>query len=198
MESAWCDDLPMRSNLVNHPRRGLQVLGLFLVTLGVGALALPSLGRMSMRGVEIIDLELMRTSTRAAELVAQLGPDGVDAARMSIYLDFPLLVLYGIALSAACVVLAARAADHGATRLAAMGRTIAWAAPIAAACDAVEDVLLLVVLGGHVDQPWPAITFGFVSVKFVLLGVVIAYLVVALLLGRRRTTEPAPSPGTTG
>jgi len=170
----------MWSNLVSNPRRGLRLFGMFLLLLGVGALTLPSLGRMDVRGVSILDLELMRTSANAAEQVARLGPSGIDAAKTSIYLDFPFLVLYGIALSAACAVLAARAAERGRATLASAGRAIAWAAPVAAALDAVENVALLQVLNDHVDQPWPGIVFGFASAKFALLTVVVVYLVVGV------------------
>ena len=196
MESAWCDDLPMWSNLVNHPRRGLQLLGLFILWLGVGALALPSYGRMDLRGVSIIELEMMRTSAKATETLAQLEPEGVDAAQMAVYLDFPYLVVYALLLSAACVLVAARADQRGRSGLAAAGRALAWAAVVAAAFDAVENVALLMVLNGNVDQPWPGIAFGFASVKFVLLGVVIVYLVVGVLLtlGRRVPAgEPPPA-----
>jgi hypothetical protein len=179
----------MWSTLVSNPRRGLRLLGLYLVVGGLGALALPSLGRMNMRGVSILDLELMRTSANAVEHVARLGPTGIDAAKMSIYLDFPFLILYALALSASCAVLAARAADRGRTTLASAGRTIAWAAPVAAALDAVENVALLQVLSDRVDQPWPGIAFGFATVKFALLGVVVLYLVVGLV----RTAERVPT-----
>ncbi len=179
----------MWSNLVSNPRRGLRLLGLFLLTLGVGALALPSFGRMDIRDVSILDLELMRTSANAVEYVARLGPDGVDAAKMAIYLDFPLLVLYALALSASCAVLAARAAERGRTTLASAGRAIAWAAPVAAAFDAIENVALLQVLSDRVDQPWPGLAFGFASVKFALLAVVVVYLGVGLA----RTAERVPT-----
>ena len=184
----------MWSKLVNHPRRGLQVLGLFILSLGLAALALPSLGRMDMRGVSVVELEMMRTSAKATETVAQLGPQGVDAAQTALYLDFPYLVVYALLFSAACVVMASRADQRGRLRLAAAGRTLAWAAPVAAALDAVEDVALLVVLDGTVDQPWPGIAFGSASVKFALLAVVIVYLVIGLLLtlGRRVPAEESP------
>ena len=181
----------MWSNLVSNPRRGLRLLGLFLLMLGVGALALPSLGRMDIRGVSIIDIELMGTSANAVEQVGRLGPSGVDAAKTSIYLDFPLLVLYAIALSVACAVLAARAAERGRSTLASAGRAIAWAAPVAAALDAAENVALLQVLSGNVDQPWPGIVFGFASVKFALLAVVVVYLVVAMARTAERVSTPA-------
>ena len=179
----------MWSDLVSNPRRGLRLLGLYLLVLGVGALALPSFGRMDIRGVSIIDLELMRTSANAAEYVARLGPDGVDAAKTSIYLDFPLLVLYAVALSASCAVMAARAAARGRSTLASAGRAIAWAAPVAAALDAVENVALLQVLSDRVDQPWPGLAFGFASAKFALLAVVVLYLAVGLA----RTAERVPT-----
>lgn len=188
---AGCDDLRMWSNLPDNPRRGWLVLGLFLLMLGVGALALPSLGRMDMRGVQILDVEFMRTSAMAAEQVARLGPLGVDAARTSVYLDFPFLVIYAVALSAACVVVAARAAERGRAALAVVGRRVAWLAPVAAACDAIENVAILQVLAGRVDQPWPAIAFGFAAVKFVLLAVVVVYLVVGLAATFRRSAVEA-------
>ena len=184
----------MWSNLVSNPRRGTQVLGLFILMLGVGALALPSFGRMDVRGVSILDLELMRTSAEALEQVARLGPDGVDAAKTSIYLDFPLLVVYALALSAACAVLAARSADRGASTLASLGQRLVWAAPVAAVLDAIENVALLQVLGGSIDQPWPGIAFGFASGKFVLLAVVVVYLLVAMVVLFRRTPAPESAP----
>jgi len=180
----------MWSNLVSNPRRGLRLFGLLVLALGVGALTLPSLGRMSSQGVSILDLQFMRTSENAVEQVARLGPSGVDAAQMAHYLDFPMLVIYGLGLSALCMVLSARAADRGRARLAAFGTGAAWFALFAAAFDAVEDVAILLVLDGRTDQPWPAIATGFAVAKWVLLAVVVVYLVV----GVARTAERVPLP----
>ena len=188
----------MWSNLVSNPRRGRQVLGLFILSFGVAALMLPSMGTMDARGVSIPDLQFMRTSAEAADLVARLGPSGVDAAQMAHYLDLPYLVTYGLALSAACVVLAARAADRGRTRLAALGPTVAWFAVAGAAFVGLEDVAILFVLGGSTGQPWPALAFGFAAVKWMLLAVVIVYLIagIALTLRKRDTTaEPSTDEG---
>ncbi len=184
----------MWSNLSAHPRRARLVVGLFILQFGVVALMAPAAGRMGQRGVSVLDLQFMRTPAKAAEYVATLGPDGVDAARLGLYLDFPYLVLYALALSALCVLLAAKAAERGRESLAAAGRTVAWFAPVAAGCDAVEDIAILVVLGGNVEQPWPAIAFGFASVKWALLAVVIGYVIIALALAvRRRVPNEAPA-----
>jgi hypothetical protein len=182
----------MWSNLEKHPHRVRVVVGLVILQFGVAALAAPSAGRMAERGVGVLQMQFMRTSERAAEYLALLGPQGIDAAQLGLYLDFAYLVLYALAVSAACIVVAARAAELGRTGLAAMGRRIAWFAPIAAGCDAVEGVALLVVLGGNVDQPWPALVFGFAAVKWALVAVAIAYVIVALVLVLRRREETEP------
>ena len=67
-----------------------------------------------------------------------------------------------------------------------------WVAPIAAALDAVENVALLQVLDGHTDQPWPGIAFGFASVKFALLALVVVYLIAGLVLVQRQQPLEAP------
>lgn len=184
----------MWSKLPSNPRRERFVVGLFILLLGMGALALPSLGLMSMRGVSIFDLEFMRTSTDASMQVARLGPDGVVSAKVALYVDFPFLVLYAMALSAACVVVAARFLDRGAFRLAAMVNRVALLAPTAAAFDALENVAILRILAGHVDQPWPGMAFGFAIVKFVLLAVVVIFFLVGLVLARDRVSVQAPEP----
>ena len=184
----------MWSKLPSNPRRVRFVVGLFLLTLGMGALALPSLGLMSMRGVSIFDLEFMRTSVEASEQVARLGPDGVVSAKVAMYVDFPLLVLYALTLSAACVAVAARSMARGAFRLAATANRVAWLAPIAAACDAVENVAILRVLAGDVDQPWPGLAFGFATLKFVMLAVVVILILVGLVLSRDQVSAQVAEP----
>jgi hypothetical protein len=64
---------------------------------------------------------------------------------------------------------------------------------VAAALDAVENIALLNVLDGHVDQPWPGIAFGAASVKFLLLAVVVVYLVIGLLRLARRVPLESPA-----
>ncbi len=69
---------------------------------------------------------------------------------------------------------------------------MAWAAPVAAALDAVENVALLRVLDGQTGQPWPGIAYGFASVKFALLALVVVYLIAGLVLVRRQ--QPLETP----
>jgi hypothetical protein len=183
------------SAIAKSPHRGLIVLGLLLLTLGLGALALPSIDDMG--DVGIIEFELARTAEQASEYYGELGESGRDAAEDSLYLDYPYLILYGLFYAAACVVVAARAEERGMTRLASWGRPLAWGAIIGAACDAAENLALLRVLDGHTDQPWPGLAFTFASVKFLLLTAATVYIVVGYLLPWRASRAPsgAPSPG---
>jgi hypothetical protein len=183
------------SAIAKSPHRGLIVLALLLLTLGVGALALPSIDDMG--DVGIIEFELARTSEQASEYYGELGESGRDAAEDSLYLDYPYLILYGLFYAAACVVVAARAAERGMTRLASWGRPLMWGSAAGAACDAAENLALLRVLDGHTDQPWPGLAFTFASVKFLLLTAATLYIVVGFLLTLRASKEPsgAPSPG---
>jgi hypothetical protein len=186
------------TRLANSPRRGLIVLALLVLTLAVGALALPALDDMG--NVGIVEFELARTSEQASEYYGELGESGRDAARESLYLDYPFLILYGLLYAAACIVVAARAAERGMTKLARWGAPLAIAGLAGAACDAVENGALLRVLDGHTDQPWPGIAFTFATTKFVLSTAAILYAVIGFLLTLRRLASPSrtsrePDPG---
>ena len=154
-----------------------------MATLAVGALALPALDDMG--DVGIIEFETARTSEKASEFYGELGEAGRDAAKESLYLDYPFLVLYGFLYAMAALVVAARAAERGMDGLARWGRPVAIAGLTSAACDAVENAALLKVLDGHTDQPWPGIAFIFASAKFALAAVVLVYVVVGFLLTLR-------------
>lgn len=181
----------LASRIAASRRRGLVVLGLLVASLAVGALALPALGDMGDRGVGIIELEIARTAEKASEYYGALGEEGRDAARESLYLDYPYLILYALFWAAACLVVAARAAERGMPRLSAAGRTIAWAGPGAAAFDAFENLALLRVLDGHTDQPWPGLAFVLASAKFALLVAAVLYIVAGLLMTLRRRPATA-------
>jgi hypothetical protein len=179
------------SALADSPRRGLIVLGLFVGSLIFLLLMRGPVDEMSDQGVGVIEFELARTSEKASEYYALLGDEGRDEARKQLYFDFPYLVLYGLLYAAACIVVAARAAERGMARLARWGRPLAVAALAGAACDAVENLALLRVLDGHTDQPWPGIAFTFATAKFVLTAAAILYAVIGFLLTLRRPASPS-------
>jgi hypothetical protein len=180
---SWDDRRVAR--VARHPRRALVVLALFAGTLLFGALQLPSLGDMGDRHVGIVELELSRTSDTAAQHYRELGEAGRDAARTSLYLDYPYLIFYGLFLAAACTVVAARGSERGMTRLPRLGRLLAVGALVGAACDAVENGALLRVLAEHTDQPWPGIAFGFAVGKFALTIAAALFAILGFAITRR-------------
>lgn len=179
-------------------RPGRELLGWFLLFLGVGALQLPALGRMAMQDVSIMQFEFMFRSSEAVSRVATLGPDGIAAARQHLFVDFGYLVIYGVVLWKACRLLGGRATRCGVSWVAKSAPAFAWVGVAAAVCDAVENVGLLLVTYGHTAQPWPALAGGYAAAKFVLLGVTVIFLLVGLLatLGDARPgpAEAEPSP----
>ena len=179
-------------NWLLKSRTTRELWGWFAIFLGAGAIQLPALGRMGMQGVDILEFELMGTSAEASRLLAALGDAGIAAARQQLGLDFAYLVLYAILLAALCAAVAGRARPGSA--VARVAPAFAGMAVTAAVCDAIENVCLLVVLTGEVDQPWPGIASAAATVKFALLGLVVAYLIVGFVATLRRNPTPAPQP----
>jgi hypothetical protein len=177
----------LRSPLARISRRRPALWVLAALWLFLGALQLPSLGTMSDHGVSVIELETMRTTARTAEVLAQLGSEGRDAARTQLWLDFPYLVAYGLFLSLACTAIAARARGQGEVRWQRAGELLAWGALGAALFDAIENVSLLRILAGHADQPYPAIADVAALAKFALSIAAGAYALVGWIVLRRRT-----------
>lgn len=162
---------------------------LVALSLGLGAGAAPSLRTMQDHDVRIDQYQLARTSGQAAEYNTTLGGEGLDALRTSLWWDFPFLVCFGLLLALLCVRAAQRASELGQGRMARAGRLFAGAALVYLVCDAVEDALLFRVADGETGQPLPGVIFAVAVVKFSAALGSIVYLVVALVM-RRRRAEP--------
>jgi len=169
-------------------RRALWILGIATLVL-FGVLAAIDRQMTKTGGPGIVGFELARTSARAEEILGQWGSSGRDAARASLWLDFLYLATYGAFLWLAVRALRDRLAQRGLDGLARLGAFVGPLPLIGAACDALEDVFLLLVLGGHRGSA-PALASAFASVKFACLGIAVLYLLVGLLAARR-AAEPA-------
>jgi hypothetical protein len=177
--------------LFGEPARRRRALWLLAAgTLVFGLAQAPFLGTMSHHGTGVISFELARTPARAHEIVTEWGSAGRSAARWSLIFDYPYLVCYGLLLCGACTAVADRWRRLGNPRLAELGLPLAWAGLVAAGFDALENVALLLVAGGHTGQPWPELAADFASVKFALSIAATAYALVGWLVtalrGRRR------------
>ena len=134
----------------------------------------------------MIPFELTGGQDRADEIMAEWGEDGQDAARESLWIDFGFMLAYGAFLTLALRAVRDAAAKRGWQRLEAIGAVAVWFGALAAGCDAVENVFLLLTLGGA-GAAAPLAATVFASLKFLFLAAAIAYLLAALaarLLGR--------------
>jgi len=161
-------------------RRALWLLGATTVIL-LAILALLDFELRDTGGPGIIPFELAGSTERAQEILSDWGDTGHDAARLSLWLDFPYLLAYGAFFSLAVLALRDAARRRGWTRLARPGTVIAALPPLAAACDAVENVNLLLVLDGHADSAAPELATGFALAKFAFLAPAQVYLAIGLV-----------------
>jgi hypothetical protein len=164
-------------------RRALWMLGIATLLLG-GVLLVLDRRMQDAGGPGIVSFEMARSSERAVEIMAEWGPDGQDAARASLWLDFLYLTAYGLFLWLAVRALRDALARRAIDGFACFGERIALLPLVGAACDAVEDLFLLLVLDGRGGDAAPALATAFASLKFVCLGVVVIYLLVGLLVMR--------------
>ena len=175
---------------VNAPtpdrRRALWILGVAMLAL-LAVLALVDGRIQESGGPGIIAFEVAGSPERAREIMDQWGQAGQDAARLSLWLDFPYLLAYGAfwALAAAAVRDSAR--RRGLHRLGRVGGPVV-AFPIAATgFDALENLGLLLILGGNRGTAAPVLAATFASAKFALTAITVLYVLAGLVthLARR-------------
>ena len=141
---------------------------------------------MQERGPGMIPFELTGGQDRADEILAEWGEDGQDAARESLWIDFGFLLAYGTFLTLALAATRDLAGQRGRRRLAAIGSVVVSFGALVAACDALENVCLLLTLDGA-GAALPLLATIFAACKFILLATAIAYLLagLAMRLGSR-------------
>ena len=140
----------------------------------------PSDGTMKERGGPgIVPFEVAGSQARANEIMDEWGGEGQDAARESLWIDFGFLAAYGTFLTLAIAAVRDRARRRGLRRLSAFGAFIAAFGAIGAGFDALENICLLLTLGGA-GSAFPFLAATFAYAKFFFTGVAAAYLVVGV------------------
>ena len=165
-------------------RRALWLTGLASLALFAVLTAL-DLRMRDAGGPGIVGFELAGSEERAVGILADWGAAGRDAARASLWIDFPFLLAYGAFLTLAVAALRDLARRRGLGRLAAAGVGIVALPATAAAFDAIENVGLLVAVEGEGGDRAPLLATVCASLKFVLLAIAIAYLAAVPIAARR-------------
>jgi hypothetical protein len=125
----------------------------------------------------IIQFEFVGSAQRAARYLSEWGGDGRDTARLSLWVDFGFMLSYGSFFALAALATRDLARERGLRRLAAAGLVAPFCAVGAACFDAAENVALLLILGDHGGSVAPPFATACASVKFVLIGLAIAYVI---------------------
>jgi hypothetical protein len=159
-------------------RRALIVSGVVAFGL-LGVLAALDARMHDAGGPGIIGFEVAGSQDAAREILSDWGRKGHDAARLSLWLDYPYLIANAIFLTLAVRAIRDGARRRGWATTAWAGGPIAALPSLAAGFDALEDVGLLLALGGHGGNAAPLLALLFASTKFLLTGIVVAYVLFA-------------------
>jgi len=172
-------------------RRVLWLLA--FATLALFAVELFYDGRMQDAGhFGIVDFEVAFTVGKAQSIMAAWGNTGHDAAVASLWFDFLFLTAYGLFLWQAIRAVGDGLRARGRDALAAAAVPISLLPLVGAASDALEDVFLLLQLGGHARSIGPPLAGSFATLKFACLAVAIVYLFVGLIaMATTRRSAPA-------
>lgn len=139
----------------------------------------PAESRMQDNGPGMVPFELNGGQHRAEEILAEWGDEGQDAAREQLWIDFGFLLSYGAFLTLALAAVRDMARQRSWPRLAAVGGVVAYFGALGAGFDALENVCLLLTLGGA-GAAFPLLATIFAVCKFTLLAIAIAYLLAGL------------------
>ncbi len=136
---------------------------------------------MDTGGPGMVPFELTGGQDRADEVLTEWGEDGQDAAREQLWIDFAFLLAYGSFLTFALSAIRDLARGRNWHRLATIGGVVAYFGALGAGFDALENVCLLLTLGGA-GAAFPLLATIFAVCKFTLLTVAIAYLLAGLAM----------------
>jgi hypothetical protein len=158
----------------------------WLVLLGIATVALTIVGFLLEKPMEhaggpgIIGFEFAATKARATQILAEWGPKGRHAARLSLIVDYAYMISYGAFFTLAGFATRDLARTRDWRRLATAGTILPFFAAVAAMFDATENVFLLLVLGGHGGEHAPLIATICSSIKFTLITIAILYVLCGL------------------
>lgn len=141
----------------------------------------PAENRMKDNGPGMVPFELTGGQDRADEILAEWGEDGQDAARRQLWIDFGFLIAYGIFLTLGLAAVRDLARQRDWRRFAAVGGVVAYFGALAAGCDAIENVCLLLTLDGA-GAAFPVLATIFAACKFAFLIIAISYLLTGLAM----------------
>lgn len=132
-------------------------------------------------GPSILGLEFAGSEQRVAQIVGEWGSHGQYLARLSLWIDFGFMLSYGTFFTLAALATRDFARERDLRPLAVAGIATPFFAAAAALFDAAENIVWLLVLGGHGGSIGPPFATTCASLKFGLIGLAIAYVLWGLV-----------------
>jgi hypothetical protein len=172
-------------------KRALIALGIAMVAFDVALLVIDR-RLQATGGPSILGLEFAGSEQRAAEIMAEWGDHGQYLGRLSLWIDFGFMLSYGAFFTLAALATRDFARERGLRALATVGVVTPFFAAGAALFDAVENVVWLLVIGGHGGNLAPPFATACASLKFTLIALAIVYVLWGLASRLRRRGRPSP------
>ncbi len=155
----------------------LLCAGLMLFQLG----ELDRLLKTPVSPIGIVDLQLVRTAVEVEGIVSEWRQrDVLEAARDSLYIDFPFLVFYSLNLAISVVLVAGTAQP-----LQHFARAGLYCAFGAGLLDALENGAQLAMLAWGARDLLAVLSWATAMIKFLCIGIVIVYLAAGLSSRKR-------------
>jgi nitrate/nitrite transporter NarK len=132
-------------------------------------------------GPGIVTYEMVGSQDRAEEIFAEWGDKGQDAARQSLWIDFAYMLAYGTFFTLAAAATRDLARRRSWRRMASVGGVVIACGALSAGFDALENISLLLTLGGA-GSAFPTLATIFASCKFLLIAIAIGYLLTGLAM----------------
>ncbi len=128
----------------------------------------------------IVSFELAKDLQESKEILNSWDTISKISAGMSMGLDFLFLIAYAVFISLLIHMLNESLWKH--SKLYKIGVMIIWGVFLAAFCDVVENIALIQLLLGDLQQKWSSIAYYFAVLKFGLLAIGIFFILINSIL----------------
>jgi hypothetical protein len=179
---------PFRWLPVHHQGRAFALLALLAVALmaTLNVLGVPLRSGVAPAG--IISYEFAGDTQTARQILQAWGSEGRMYAGLNLGLDYVFLFAYGAAIALGCAIVA-RGLRGRSPALSTIGAALAWLMIGAASLDVVENYALIRLLLGSEATSLPLVARLCASIKFLVVGLSLLYVVLGALAARALPAE---------
>ena len=177
---------PFQNSSKSSLKKAMPYLFLMLILVFIGMRFFDAPLKNNQSPAGIVSFELANDLTKSIAILDSWTVNAKVSAGMSMGLDFLFLVLYALFLALIIHKLIEKNRDNLWHKI---GTILIWSVFLAALCDIIENIALIKLLLGDLEQIWSSIAYYFAIVKFAIVLICIIYLLINwLLLLFKKTT----------